>query len=80
MCRWLLEGGVDIGPARWHKDPSLSALLLRYYRKAVGSTLACCAFDDDPDKLGGWMDLWLGSMELGDVGAGGRRGDAGAQI
>ena len=50
----MLEGGVNVGPTQWHKSPSLAVLLMRYYSKAVGSTLTCCAFDNDPEKLGGW--------------------------
>ena len=33
----------------WQGDASLTSLLLQYYRKAVRSTLACCALDTDTD-------------------------------
>ena len=52
LFRWLLDGCVQLGPAKWQEDTHLSASLHRCYSKAVRSTLACCALDRDPQKLG----------------------------
>lgn len=61
----MLEAGANSGPGHWRSDASPSQLLRHLYRRAVRSTLACCALDTDAEKLVlRYEELGLMQLEL----------------